>query len=862
MKYPNTIFLRLLLSGIGALFFLHPPSFAQKVQSLCGPIHKQEMPGQEAAKGPHFYDRFGNAYTLEELTPPKENAQTNQKLFGGDFDLQFIGFNSAERNTICAVFAYLSNFITLGPNGVRPLINVRKAPLAAGVLDSGTPYFINAGCGFGYNRTFEMMVSGGVLDYPNNIFSGTLVIGTGYNWHTTDNDPISAGQYDLFTVALHEALHIVGYSSLIGANGNPLQGFYSQWDRFLFDADLPGNLLVNGYPQPGCCETPLFNPSLHYPSDVSNGCGNQIFFQDVDAIAQINATYPGQPFNNSTVPNILSHLDRCGAAGEQYVMFSDLAAGETRRDLQVEEIEILHALGYPHPGGCTVFAVDDFHQLAWGSTIPFATLLANDAAPAGAVVTVHLNCGTLMNNANVSVVGSNIQIQNMAYGSFTLCYSIEGCDGRCDDGQLTVLNLPQLPPCQPCSDGELFCYGSFDAFLPNIGLGVAGQLGQTICSYDNGWHTSPDIYLTANGGSIVSLFGSAVTGGGSMEYIAIPLSPPLERGCSIEVCFGAASDGCTSPLSVDLYGTSVLPCSDLWDPGCDPYDPSGPYYCIGSTSLSACGNNPSTSVPCFSPLFPEEYACGNGISVRRLVNPIQLEQLCVQAHNDSGEDWNYLVISKGANSPNGQLFIDDLSVTSNCCGATNCSVELIEECKQNGVILTVLQNGVPIAPFGSSCCVSWTGIPGIPTISCPPSPGLPAQNFNGIPVSYGQSYSVTVVCNDCSFNYSGQAGQLCGPGGGVGGAAVSEGATATIVDEPLLVYPNPVGQSLHVRSTALTAGRSWAVIDQQGRTLLSGSLPGEGQVSVEAGQLPSGLYLFLLRDLDGQVVRSTRFVKQ
>ena len=857
MKQATVTPLRVIL-GI-ALFLLVPLFLSAQVRPICGASPAKKAIDLSGYEGMLFYDRFGNIYTEDELTKPWKKVK-QQKMLTGDFFVLFTGFTASEEETIRAAFEYVSSFIGIGAQGLPPRIEVKKTPLNYPLLGQGTSFFYGNGeCGFNDNFTLQVLISGQGLDFPPPMTAGRLEINSLVNWHTIDNDPIVPGLYDLFSVSVHEILHVLGFSSLIGVGGDPILNYYSRWDRFLWSDNLAEHLIVDGgTPFPGCCGSAEANPNLVFPDEVASACSDEVHFRSTANIAQVFGNYGSLPDEDSEMANTLSHLNRCGAGGDPYVMNATLAAGVTQRVMQAEEIEILYALGYPKETNaevCHVMATDDFYNLNWGNEIPYDLLLANDVVPPGVEAEVVVQgCGNLLYQADVSLTPTGILIENAPIGRYYLCYGVKGCDGLCDMAYIRVLNLPPLPPCPACETEELFCYGDFEDFLPIVGNGIDAQLGLPHCNNDNGWQTTHDIYVDSDGGKMAVIWGT--NSEYNLEYLSVPLSSPVLPGCKVEICFEAAANYCFEAPVLSVYGTSLPACSGQWDPACNQ---SGPFYCLGNAPLSECQSVNWTEIECGHPYYPEEYPCNAHIDVRALDGPLAMEEFCLVAENTTNEPWSHIVISFDPEGSTGQVFLDNLSILSDCClEPDSCGVEIVETCKENSVILTVLQNGHVIPMYNAPCCVSWSGIGGIPTIECPPKPGLPSQNFNNIHVAYGETYSVEVVCGDCVFTYSGVAGETCGDSG-TGG---SQGVAATEPGRSLLLAPNPTHGAIEASGKVVSTSRSWEVVGLQGRALSGEVGTADERVLIPTAGLPAGLYLLLLRDDQGQVVEAARFVKE
>ncbi len=146
----------------------------------------------------------------------------------------------------------------------------------------------------------------------------------GILWHTNLGGPTSAGLYDLYSVALHEVTHALGFASLINFNGlskfGPNYDYYSRYDMFLQNQSGQ-NLITNV----GSCSlynfgfNPLLNPNtLLSPNPAS--CGFSIPFNgSLDNTTCATAVKFAGTVNQAVYtpncfepPSSLSHLeDQC-----------------------------------------------------------------------------------------------------------------------------------------------------------------------------------------------------------------------------------------------------------------------------------------------------------------------------------------------------------------------------------------------------------------------------------------------------------------------------------------------------------------------------------------------------------------------
>jgi len=352
-------------------------------------------------------DRFGNPYRLSDLQIPETMGGALLCVNSGYFNLFFepgcgmAGSSPVEvarRDVLCQLFSDLSQFIGR-PAGATDKVNIwiRDISQVAGAgtnhLGVATPFFVLPATGS--NGPFSggivegevwKTINAGVDSYTG-VTSPLVAVngsGAGYyhgmmafnfananiSWHTTLTTMPVFNVYDLYSVGLHEAMHVLGFASLISASGNsvyaqnPISNFYSRYDTYLRTAlNLSGGianlpLITNT----GACSqyNYRFNPALP-PGILSPG---STWIPDyTDCVKAVRFTDASQALDQKTyTPNFyeggssLSHVED-GCAGLvwtpalnnfHFVMSNANGAGPAymKRFLKPEERQVLCALGY------------------------------------------------------------------------------------------------------------------------------------------------------------------------------------------------------------------------------------------------------------------------------------------------------------------------------------------------------------------------------------------------------------------------------------------------------------------------------------------------------------------------------------
>ena len=360
MKNKNTWYFAILLSMIGIVFT------NKAIAQLGGPTTPNAIFDT-------IFDKDGNKYLLKDLkvnyTPNpggstgKVSAAITSSCSAGYFNLYYesgsLGTGTvsptqqaANQAVICQVFTDISNFITSPLNNagnttkvniwVRDPVNVyAPTPVPSGLLGSASQYYSmpssNSISGIVDGEIYKTIISG--IDSYSNVASPIFVSSGGasspsgdyfhgmvnfnfnsINWCTTMTTTPTASQYDLYSVALHEVTHALGFASLINFNGNSLFGlsfpYFSRYDLFLKKGTTP--LIVNT----GGCNlyNYQFNSASLSPTVITPGCT----ITPTPTSSGSNSTSCGSSLTYSGSVNVPIYTPSCYEAGSSLSHFEDM----------------------------------------------------------------------------------------------------------------------------------------------------------------------------------------------------------------------------------------------------------------------------------------------------------------------------------------------------------------------------------------------------------------------------------------------------------------------------------------------------------------------------------------------------------
>lgn len=351
---------------------------------LCGGFHTEHVPDGSY----NFVDRFNRPWSapahLIAGHKPQASLQASCSIFRIEFEDVILGngigfddptpvnhpvlgattLGAVRRQTVCEVFRYIEN--TISVNGTPDVLIAESYTIRTGFIAAASSFY-QSGLpdGFAGGTMYDHITSGTDPTPTPGDFDAFMVFSFGYDMHD-DWNSAPGTSIDLYSVALHEATHTLGFASLIGANGSSkIGGPYSRFDRLLRNAS----------------DAPLIDPALYtFIGTQADLVSDKINFHGD------NCPYPSPVYSDAAFQpgSSLSHFDGI-RSGIQYVMRPSTAGGSDRT-LMAEELRVLCELGYQlQNNGCS--GCIPAGRLDLASTEPgikiCVDVLANDRDPDG-----------------------------------------------------------------------------------------------------------------------------------------------------------------------------------------------------------------------------------------------------------------------------------------------------------------------------------------------------------------------------------------------------------------------------------------------------------------------------------------------
>ncbi|MFA6922688.1 MAG: T9SS type A sorting domain-containing protein [Bacteroidales bacterium] len=636
---------------------------------------------------PKIFDQYGKTYNVEDVIIKRTRADI--VVTAGFFELTFvdplqlpnIGFfdassGTARRNVVRQVFTDLSQLI------VRPTVATSLVKIQVLSQNNPTSWAI----GSGQSLLAQLNDNSGIIDAavwktitggadafaqfgqllygdPSMVFyHGILTLNFRTDWNFNTNLSIYpvAAQFDLYSITLHEAMHMLGIGSYItstGASWFAPKNYYSRWDMHLRRNTPTQSMLLstnNCYIQSFIANT----------GDLSSGCQN-IRFVGIGGL-----DLPVLATGGCTDGSSLSHFDRNCTPNPNYIMQPNISAGENpaRRSPVQEEVNVLCELDYQTSGtygttssglgiyhtfttcGERIAGVNDFgYSTNYKVPITISNVLNNDNN--GTILPARFECLEIItsgagNNTNLSAtqgISFTYTPPTGFAGNAILRYIPVNTSGS-KRGNITYIVIYVNPPQFDCNPNQcnLVCNGDFTGFL-------VGMPSPSMDPYSNFRITDP----LGNSPGIENFNGNqycSISSYSHFEGIVYHLIRPIAPGCTTTIKFKASRNyngGINGNIILRILGSFNPPCvpntlnnTDCAGGGgaCTAYT----HTCMANVTLTndATGSWPSITNPNFI-AFTRTYV------------------------NNTGSDINYIMFT-GAEHATGFILIDDIDVRSNC----------------------------------------------------------------------------------------------------------------------------------------------------------------------------------------------------
>jgi len=313
------------------------------------------------------FDRFGNEILVEDIKIKKTiKNKYGEQVFGdpqhiitaGMFDLYIedvtnstnIGFDAPNgvgldrQKTIAQVFLDLSHLITtnanMGTKKIRIYIENSNVEIPDAALAGASQYYGYGNGVFKKKGNVELFIQTG-NDPSVSDFHGYLEYNFNHDWKNNIVGVIG-DEYDLYSITLHECMHLLGFSSLImDYEGNGLNNSFSPFAANM--VYLKGSTEVSVLIEDN-------NKYILNTVDgvvLNQGCDNSptLYYKSQCALDGNTFTPIYNPVNYKSGSS-LSHFNCENTKGNGYVMNYSFSKGEVQRNLHVAEISVLHDIGY------------------------------------------------------------------------------------------------------------------------------------------------------------------------------------------------------------------------------------------------------------------------------------------------------------------------------------------------------------------------------------------------------------------------------------------------------------------------------------------------------------------------------------
>lgn len=539
-----------------------------------------------------LYDKEGQKYALLDLAINPLNGSNNinskaaptSSCSAGYFNLYFsptsafvVGPNaSAYQNVICNLFTDISNFINSPLSSPTNTLKINifcnnTGTASSGPLATASSFYMfpsspnSSNPGISDNAIYKMINTGidpltnlnSLANISSGFYHGYVNVNPTSLFHTNLSSVVlNPTDYDLYSVMLHEALHALGFASLIDGSGTSVFGasnnYYSRYDTYLTNAlGLPllssstpscstGNLAFTGFSTqiaPGSCIStapanisncsqaarfiaPGVNVSVFTPNCFKPG-SSLSHFEDLCSVpASFTHTCPTIPIaNNNDLYYVMSNAAGTGNCYvKRYIKEEErLALCNLGYSVNTTYNSIAVGANYTYTNSCSpnqVIGVDDgisngiiTYTAFTNITIPLSALVANDIASlpltAGCISMVYANPSVIFNvigNSNLFVSKTNTSF----CGPVLLKYIPKTSTGVLGNPTYIYIDFVCQSNCNPSGICEMVQNGGFESTI-GPGCGAVGSLNLPNPAHVDCWHTGPFIPFAPNSPDLFSV---------------------------------------------------------------------------------------------------------------------------------------------------------------------------------------------------------------------------------------------------------------------------------------------------------------------------------------------------------------------
>ncbi|MBP9151533.1 MAG: T9SS type A sorting domain-containing protein [Flavobacteriales bacterium] len=266
-------------------------------------------------------DEVGPTFNLTYLDQVNGNGQ--------GFDHPTLGIQ--RRAALEAAFAYYAAMLEdYGEADIEIRESFAGNPTSNPFAFSAAYYFGSKGFNSPFTKAHIASGTDPYDAYPDGYLQFNFHVNLNYNYNV--NASPSSQEFDFYTIALHEILHMLGFTSYSNDKGESAasENVYTSFDEYLADYNKDVLFEESGSGSSTVVATP----------DDGTLTNNQVWFE----------LYPGQfapvfspsPFNGSS----LDHFDNGRSDHGEYVMHPSLSKGDAFKMLHEDEVRVLETLGY------------------------------------------------------------------------------------------------------------------------------------------------------------------------------------------------------------------------------------------------------------------------------------------------------------------------------------------------------------------------------------------------------------------------------------------------------------------------------------------------------------------------------------